>query len=60
MLSRSEKLKLFTLAFVVPIIGSILSFSISRGNEFGSPARSSDFCGNPSNPFDGGSDSGGD
>jgi|GEM_PF-3432512 len=60
MLSHSEKLKLFALAFLLPIIGSILSFSISRGSEFGSPARSSEFYGNSSGSYDGGSDSGGD
>ncbi len=60
MLSRSEKLKLFALAFFVPIIGAILSFSISRGSEFGSPTRSSEFYGNSSGSYDGGSGSSGD
>ncbi len=41
-------------------LGVLACFSISRGSEFGSPARSSEFYGNSSGSYDGGSDSGGD
>ena len=61
MLTNSEKLKLILLASLLPIIGAIVSFSISRGGEFGSPPRSSEFYGNSSGSHDGGgSDSGGE
>lgn len=60
MLSNSEKLKLFALALLLPIVGSIISFSINRGREFGASARSSEYYGNSSGSYDGGSDSGGD
>lgn len=60
MLTNSEKFKLILLAALLPIIGSIVSFSISRGGQFGLSPRSSEFNGNSSGSYDGGSDSGGD
>lgn len=59
MLTNSEKLKLILLAVLLPIIGAIVSFSLSTGGEFGSPPRSSEFYGNSSGSHDS-SSSGGD
>jgi hypothetical protein len=60
MLTNLERFKLILIALLLPIIGSILSFSISRGSEFGSSPKTSEFYGNSSGSYDGGSDSGGE
>ena len=59
MLTNHEKFKLILLAVLLPIIGSILSFSISRGSEFGESPRCSEFYGNSSGSSGGGSSEGG-
>jgi hypothetical protein len=60
MLTNFEKFKLILLAMLLPILGSILSFSISRGSEFGESPRCSEFYGNSSGSSDGGSGSSGE